>query len=54
MIGFHHQRRQPGGQAIGFMLKRGELTQNRLAQSRSITLAVVAPSARAEKFSAMR
>jgi hypothetical protein len=30
MIGLYHQRRQPGGQAIGFMLKRGELGQNRL------------------------
>ena len=27
VIGLHHQRRQPGGQAIGFVLKRGELAQ---------------------------
>src|SRR5882757_384976 len=73
MVGLHHQRRQSGGQAVGFMLKRGELGQNRpitkktlqrdtsketlqkrLWQSRSITLAVVTPSARAEKFRAMR
>src|SRR6185295_14825959 len=29
VIGLNHERRQPGGQAIGFMLKRGELAQNR-------------------------
>src|SRR6476660_1868804 len=62
MVGLHHQGRQAGRQAIGFVLKRGELAQTRLIskgqkrlwQSRSITPAVVAPSARAEKFSAMR
>jgi len=27
MIGFHHQRRQAGRQAIGFMLKRGKVAQ---------------------------
>jgi hypothetical protein len=29
MIGLYHQGRQAGGQAIGFMLKHGELGQLR-------------------------
>jgi hypothetical protein len=32
MIGFDHQRRQAGGQAIGFVLKRGKVAQAALWQ----------------------
>jgi hypothetical protein len=30
LIGFHHQGRQAGGQAVGFMLQHGKLGQTGL------------------------
>src|SRR5580693_9731771 len=55
-FGFHHQGRQGCCELLGFALERGRHArdQRRLWQSRSTTLVTVAPSARAEKLSAMR
>src|SRR5258706_11841157 len=49
-----HQRRQGGCELFRFILKRMSATQRWLPQSRSTTCDTVMPSARAEKFRAIR